>query len=311
MRKRVFDAYSSVPFRGQGKSKMKKLNIEKTQPLIQMAIKEDLGQGDMTSELFFKDGDVTKAGIISREEIVVCGMDIATEILKYYDEKLKLKVRVNDGERAHVGCKIATIEGPSCSMLSAERVMLNFLQRLSGIATTTHKYVSAIQGTKAKIYDTRKTTPGWRILEKYAVRCGGGFNHRLGLYDGILIKDNHLAQLGRNFYPKLRKIVCEARKVKGVKFIAVEVDHVDDQLNYVLRIPGIDIVLLDNMGQWQLKHAVDMRNAMCSKSKKPLLEASGNITLNTVSAIAQCGIDRIAVGAITHSAIAVDIGLDR
>ena len=290
---------------------MKKLSIAKARPLIQMAIEEDLGQGDTTSELFFKDETITRANIISREEIVVCGMDIAREILKCYDKKLKLKVRTNDSERVHVGGKIAVIEGPLCSMLSAERVMLNFLQRLSGIATTTYKYVQAIQGTKAKIYDTRKTMPGWRILEKYAVRCGGGHNHRLGLYDGILIKDNHLAQLGRNFYPKLRKIICEARKVKGAKFVAVEVDHVDDQLNHVLKIPGIDIVLLDNMGQWQLKHAVDMRNAMCGKNKKPLLEASGNITLNSVSAIAQCGIDRIAVGAITHSAAAVDIGLDR
>ena len=196
-------------------------------------------------------------------------------------------------------------------MLSAERVMLNFLQRLSGIATTTNKYVRAIQGTKAKIYDTRKTMPGWRILEKYAVRCGGGHNHRLGLYDGVLIKDNHLAQLGRNFQPKLRKIISEAKNLKGVKFVAVEVDHVDDQLNYVLDIPDIDIVLLDNMGQWQLKHAVEMRDRMCGKGKRPLLEASGNITLSNVSAIAQCGIDRIAIGAITHSARAVDLGLDR
>jgi len=290
---------------------MKKLNIAKALPLIKMAIEEDLGQGDTTSELFFKTDAIEKANVISREEIIVCGMPIVREILKRYDEKLKLKVHVNDGEPAHVGCKIAAIEGPLRSMLSAERVMLNFLQRLSGIATTTGKYVRAIQGTKAKIYDTRKTMPGWRILEKYAVRCGGGYNHRLGLYDGILIKDNHLAQLGRNFYPKLKKIIEEARKVKDTKFIAVEVDHVDDQLNYVLKIPNIDIVLLDNMGQWQLKHAVDMRNAMCGKKKKPLLEASGNITLNSVSAIAQCGIDRIAVGAITHSARAVDIGLDR
>jgi len=290
---------------------MKKLSIAKVRSLIQMAIEEDLGAGDMTSELFFEDDTITRANIISREEIVVCGMPIVKEILKFYDKRLKLKVLVNDGESAHIGRKIGVIEGPLCSMLSAERVMLNFLQRLSGTATTTRKYVRAIEGTKAKIYDTRKTTPGWRILEKYAVRCGGGFNHRLGLYDGILIKDNHLAQLGRNFYPKLRKIVEEARKVKGVKFVAVEVDHVDDQLNHVLKIPGVDIVLLDNMGQWQLKHAVDMRNEMCGKSQKPLLEASGNITLNSVSAIAQCGIDRIAVGAITHSAASVDIGLDR
>jgi nicotinate-nucleotide pyrophosphorylase (carboxylating) len=276
-----------------------------------MAIEEDLGQGDLTSALLFKDDIIDKSSIISREEIVVCGIDVVREILKHYNERLKLKVHVNDGRSAYVGCKIGTIEGPLRSMLSAERVMLNFLQRLSGIATTTRKYVRAVQGTKAKIYDTRKTMPGWRILEKYAVLCGGGHNHRIGLYDGILIKDNHLAQLGRDFQPKLKKIVCEARKVKGVKFVAVEVDHVDDQLNYVLEIPGIDIVLLDNMGQWQLKHAVEMRNEMCGKRKKPLLEASGNISLNNVSAIAQCGVDRIAVGAITHSATAVDIGLDR
>jgi nicotinate-nucleotide pyrophosphorylase (carboxylating) len=290
---------------------MKKLNMEKVRPLIQMAIEEDLGHGDITSELLFGDDTVAKATIVSREEIVVCGMGLVREILKCYDERLKLKARINDGESAHVGSKLGTIEGPLRPMLSAERVMLNFLQRLSGIATTTRKYVNAIQGTKAKIYDTRKTMPGWRTLEKYAVLCCGGYNHRIGLYDGILIKDNHLAQLGREFQPRLRKILAQAKKCKGAKFVALEVDHVDDQLNYVLEIPGIDIVLLDNMGQWQLKHAVEMRNKMCGKRKRPLLEASGNITLDNVSAIAQCGIDRIAVGAITHSAKAVDIGLDR
>ncbi len=290
---------------------MKKLNIEKVQPIIKMAIEEDLGRGDTTSQLLCEKNTTTKAFLVSREEIIVAGMDVAREILKQYNTKLKLKVHIKDGQHAHVGSKLATIEGPLCDMLSAERVMLNFLQRLCGIATTTRKYVYAIQGTKAKIYDTRKTTPGWRVLEKYAVRCGGGYNHRIGLYDGVLIKDNHLAQLGRNFYPKLKEIIVRARKVKGAKFIAVEVDHVDDQLNYVLKIPDVDIILLDNMGQWQLKHAVDMRNKMCGKNKKPLLEASGNINLNNVSAIAQCGVDRIAVGAITHSAAAVDIGLDR
>lgn len=290
---------------------MLKLNMARVRPLIRMAIEEDLGQGDLTSELLFPDDMIARADIVSREEIVVCGMDVVKEILKLYDERLKLKVYVDDGQRAHIGDRIGTLQGPLCAMLSAERVMLNFLQRLSGIATTTRKYVWAVQGTRARIYDTRKTLPGWRLLEKYAVRCGGGYNHRLGLYDGILIKDNHLAELGQNFQPKLRKIVTEARKVKGVKFVAVEVDHVDDQLNYVLEIPGIDIVLLDNMGQWQLKHAVEMRNEMCGKNKKPLLEASGNITLTNVSAIAQSGVDRIAVGAITHSAAAVDIGLDR
>jgi nicotinate-nucleotide pyrophosphorylase (carboxylating) len=290
---------------------MKELELDKVRPLIELAVEEDRGQGDMTSEILFGDDVIGKAYIVSREEIVVCGMPVIKEVLRIYDKQIKLKVFVKDGRHAYVGCRLAVIEGPLRSMLTAERVMLNFLQRLSGIATTTRKYVRAVQGTKAKIYDTRKTLPGWRLLEKYAVRCGGGNNHRLGLYDGILIKDNHLAQLGRNFQPKLRKVIEKARKIKHAKFVAVEVDHVDDQLNYVLRIPGIDIVLLDNMGQWQLKHAVDMRDKMCGKGSKPLLEASGNITLTNVSEIAECGVDRIAVGAITHSATAVDIGVDR
>ncbi len=287
-----------------------KLELEKVRPLLKLAIEEDVGQGDMTTELLFGDNIIDKADIISREEIVVCGMGVVREMLQMYDKRLKLKVFVKDGQHAYVGCRLATIKGPLCSILTAERVVLNFLQRLCGIATTTRKYVRAVQGTNSKIYDTRKTLPGWRILEKYAVRCGGGYNHRLGLYDGILIKDNHLAQLGRNFQPKLKKIIEKARKIRHAKFVAVEVDHVDDQLNYVLEIPGIDIVLLDNMGQWQLKHAVEMKNRMCGKGK-PLLEASGNITLANVSGIAQCGVDRIAVGAITHSATAVDIGVDR
>ncbi len=289
---------------------MKKLNLRQVRPLIRMAMEEDLGHGDVTTDLLFQGGAQAKATIVSREEIVVAGLPVVEEILRQYDERLKMTAHFHDGQSAHVGSRLATIEGPLQSMLSVERVMLNFLQRLSGIATTTSRYVRAIKGTKARIYDTRKTLPGWRLLEKYAVRCGGGYNHRLGLYDGILIKDNHLAELGKNFPAKLRRIVNEARRVRGLKFIAVEVDHVDNQLNRVLKIPGIDIVLLDNMGQWQLKHAVEMRNAMC-KNGKPLLEASGNITLNNVAEIAQCGVDRIAVGAITHSAAAVDIGLDR
>ena len=290
---------------------MKKLDIATVRSLIQMAIDEDLGRGDVTTELLFQDNTAARSTIVSREEIVVCGIPIIEEILRLYDERLQLTAHVKDGQSAHVGNKLATIEGPLRAMLSAERVVLNFLQRLSGIATTTSKYVRAVRGTKAKIYDTRKTLPGWRLLEKYAVRCGGGYNHRLGLYDGVLIKDNHLVELGKNFPTKLRRIVADAHKLKGIKFVAVEVDHVDHQLNHVLKIPGIDIVLLDNMGQWQLKHAVEMRDEMCGKNAPPLLEASGNITLDNVSATAQCGVDRIAIGAITHSATAVDIGLDR
>jgi len=150
---------------------MRKLSVAKVRPLIRMAIEEDLGRGDMTSELFFQNDEATKANIVSREEIVVCGMDVTREILRQFDKRLKLKTLIDDGQPAHVGSKLATIEGPLCSMLSAERIMLNFLQRLSGIATTTRKFVWAVHGTKARIYDTRKTLPGWRILEKYAVRC--------------------------------------------------------------------------------------------------------------------------------------------
>jgi len=290
---------------------MKKLDIKQVRPLIRMAMEEDLGSGDVTTNLLFQDGATAEARIVSREEIVVAGLPVLEEILRQYDERLTMTPHFRDGQSAHVGNKLATIRGPLRSMLSVERVMLNFLQRLSGIATTTSRYVRAIKGTRAKIYDTRKTLPGWRLLEKYAVRCGGGYNHRIGLYDGVLIKDNHLAELGKDFSTRIKRLVAEAQKLKGLKFIAVEVDHVDDQLNHVLKIPGIDIVLLDNMGQWQLKHAVEMRDAMCGRNGKPLLEASGNINLNNVSEIAQCGVDRIAVGAITHSAAAVDIGLDR
>ena len=286
------------------------MKIAGIEPIIQLAIEEDLGKADITSELLFREDAVSKLNIVSRQEIVVCGMVVAKEILKHYDPRIRLKVYVRDGEIARLGCKIGVIEGPLRSMLSAERVMLNFLQRLSGIATNTSKYVRAIQGTGAKIYDTRKTTPGLRILERYAVRCGGGHNHRMGLYDAVLIKDNHLARLGTDFYPQLKKIVERARKVKGAKFIAVEVDRVGDQLNQVLKISGIDIVLLDNMEKRQLKRAVQMRNEMCGRNKKPLLEATGNVTLRNVSQIANCGVDRISIGAITHSATAADIGLD-
>lgn len=288
---------------------MKKIDISKVQTLIELAVEEDFGAGDPTSEITVADDVMAKANIVTREEIVVCGMDVVREVLKRYDARLKLRVLKKDGERANVANRLGVIEGPLRSMLSAERVVLNFLQRLCGISTMTWKYVSAVRGTKAKIYDTRKTIPGWRYLEKYAVRCGGGYNHRMSLGDAVMFKDNHIAQLGKYLKPKLKKMVAEAHKRKGVKFVVVEVDHVDNQLDRILTIPGIDVILLDNMGQWQLKHAVEMRNEICGK--KPLLEASGGVNLNTVMTIAKCGVDRIAIGAITHSAVAVDIGLDR
>ena len=288
---------------------MKKINTAKIQTLIDLAVEEDFAKGDPTSVLTIPEDATAKTKIITREEIVVCGMDVVREILKRYDKRLKLKVFIPDGQRANVANKLAVIEGPLRPMLSAERVVLNFLQRLCGISTMTWKFVSAVRGTRSKIYDTRKTTPAWRMLEKYAVKCGGGYNHRMHLGDGVMIKDNHIAEMGKNLTPKLRKLVEKAKQFKGVQFVSVEVDHVDQQLDRVLKVDGIDVILLDNMGQWQLKHAVEMRNEMCGK--KPLLEATGNMSLNTVLQVAQCGVDRISVGAITHSAISVDIGLDR
>jgi len=290
---------------------MKKLDLAKVRPLIEMAVEEDYGHGDPTSEITIPASAKTSTNIVSREEIVVCGMPIVREVLKHYDKRLKLKVLKGDGKRAGVGEILAVISGPARPMFSAERVILNFLQRLSGIATMTYKYVNSVRGTRAKIYDTRKTAPGWRELEKYAVRCGGGFNHRYGLGDAVMIKDNHFAQLGTRFQKKLKAMVEKARKTPGVKFVCVEVDHVDDQLDRVLKVPGVDVILLDNMGQWQLRHAVEMRDRMCGKNKGPRLEASGNVNLNNVRAIAISGVDRISIGAITHSAGCVDIGLDR
>lgn len=288
---------------------IRKLNLKKIQTLIDLAVEEDFGNGDPTSEITISADAMDKCYIVSREEIVVSGMEIVGEVLWRYDRRLKVKVLKKDGDRANVADKLGVIIGPLRSMFSAERVMLNFLQRMCGIATMTHKYVIATRGTCANIYDTRKTIPGWRELEKYAVRCGGGHNHRYNLGQAVMIKDNHLAQLGPNMMAKLRKQIETAGKTEGVKFVCVEVDHVDHQLNKVLKISGIDVILLDNMGQWQLKHAVEMRNAMCGKN--PLLEASGGITLHNVRQVAQCGVDRISVGAITHGAISVDIGLDR
>ncbi len=270
---------------------MKKLDITKVQTLIDLAVEEDFGRGDPTSEISIADNVRARADIITREEIVVCGMDVVREVLKRYDKRLKLRVLIKDGQRASVANRLGVIDGPLRSMLSSERVVLNFLQRLCGISTMTWKFVSAVRGTKAKIYDTRKTVPGWRMLEKYAVRCGGGYNHRFGLGDAVMFKDNHLAGLGRNFKPKLQKMVAEARKIKGVKFVVVEVDHVDNQLDKVLKIPGIDVVLLDNMGQWQFKHAVEMRNQMCGA--RPLLEASGGTVVPCVRELVVCANSRV------------------
>jgi nicotinate-nucleotide pyrophosphorylase (carboxylating) len=287
---------------------MRKLDVSKIQTLIDLAVEEDFGKGDPTSQITIDADAFAKTYVVTRQEIVVCGMEVVCEVLKRYDERLKLEVLIGDGEHATAGERLAVIAGPLRSMLSGERVVLNFLQRLCGISTMTGKFVSAVEGTKAKVYDTRKTTPGWRELEKYAVRCGGGNNHRMHLGDGVMIKDNHVAEMGTELESKLAKMVEEAAAYKDVEFISVEVDHVDGQLDRVLTVGGIDVVLLDNMTLDQMKDAVKMRDEMCGEL--PLLEATGNVNLTTIKEIAQTGVDRISIGAITHSATAVDIGLD-
>jgi nicotinate-nucleotide pyrophosphorylase (carboxylating) len=199
------------------------------------------------------------------------------------------------------------IRGPLRALLSAERVILNFLQRMSGVATLTNRFVRRTEGTRAKIYDTRKTIPGWRALDKYAVRAGGGFNHRVGLYDGLLVKDNHLHAVPvKDLVSFLAPIVARSRSEDAKRLIEVEVDTLE-QLREVLKVDGVDVILLDNMDCPKMQQAVELRD---KSARKVEVEASGGVTLEMVRPIALTGVDRIAVGAITHSAPAMDIGLD-
>ena len=278
--------------------------------LIKLAKAEDLGAGDVTCAVTIPAEQRGKAALVFREAGVLCGMYVAAEVLAAYDRKLRLHADAADGAKVAAGERVGVIEGPLRSLLAAERVVLNFLQRLSGIATVTAEYVGAVAEMKAKICDTRKTTPGWRALEKYAVRCGGGSNHRQGLFDAVLIKDNHLAALGAD---DLRDGLVEAvRRVKQyqrpVEFIEVEVDDLG-QLAVVLEVEGVDMVLLDNMTVEQMREAAALRDAS-RVGKGMLLEASGGVGLDTVAAIAGSGVDRISVGALTHSVRNLDIGLD-
>lgn len=273
--------------------------------LLALARREDLGpKGDLTSRLLPENMTAT-AEFRARNAMTLAGACFLAEIAEAYDPAIRTDLLAGDGHAVRPGQAVARWTGPARAVLSAERVALNFLQRLSGVATATRRYVDAVRGTSASIFDTRKTTPGWRELEKYAVRAGGGQNHRRGLYDAVLVKDNHLA--ARN--SKLAEIGPELdalRKELGPRgFIQVEVDTLE-QLADALTLP-IDIVLLDNMPPETLRRAVAMRDQAAPSIE---LEASGGITLQTVRAAAETGVDRISVGALTHSAPAVDLGLD-
>jgi nicotinate-nucleotide pyrophosphorylase (carboxylating) len=278
------------------------LSAKEIRQAVRAALAEDIGGGDATTLATVPETASAKAVMRAREPLVVAGLAFAETAFKQLSPEIKIERLSRDGRKIAAGKKLLNISGPARAILSAERGALNFVQRLSGVATLTARFVGAIKGTRAQILDTRKTTPGWRRFEKYAVACGGGKNHRVGLFDMILIKDNHLVAL-RNEKPNaIAAAVARARK----KFPKLKIEVETDTLEQVKQAAdaGADIILLDNMTTAQLRQAVKLMNGRAKT------EASGGVSLKTVRAIAATGVDFISVGALTHSARAVDIGLD-
>jgi nicotinate-nucleotide pyrophosphorylase (carboxylating) len=276
------------------------------QRLATLALEEDLGEeGDLTSKALIPAGLQGQAIFIARAAGTVSGLPAANVTYQLIDTQLAFINVVEDGAVVEAGARLAIVSGRMRSILSGERTALNFLQRLSGIATLTRRFVAMVADLPSKILDTRKTTPGWRLLEKYAVRCGGGNNHRMGLSDAILIKDNHLAAIGPQ--PEAVAQAVKRARAKYANGFPVEVE-VDDLKQFDVAIEsGPDIILLDNMPLDQMRVAVRRRNELAPGI---VLEASGGVNLSTVRAIAETGVDRISVGALTHSAVALDIALD-
>jgi nicotinate-nucleotide pyrophosphorylase (carboxylating) len=278
-----------------------------TRTLIELALEEDLRGGcDLTSIALVPAEQHGAVQIVARQAGVVAGLPIIEQVFWEIDAEVQVDLLLRDGESVSPGRVLASLEGPVRSLLTGERTVLNFLTALGGVATLTRRFVDAIEGTRARILDTRKTWPGWRTLQKYAVRCGGGTNHRIGLYDGVLIKDNHLAAW-RTQSPdgSVAAAIREARRRWPGKPIEVEVDTLV-QLNDALHEKP-EIVLLDNMPPDLLREAVDIRDRFAASV---LLEASGGVNLTTIRAIAETGVDRISIGALTHSAPALDIAFD-
>lgn len=280
--------------------------------LIRLAVAEDLGgQGDLTTNALAPRPAVGGALVVARSSGVIAGLRAAHMVAEAIDPRLAWEAHAEDGRAVLPGDQLGQFKGPVQAILAAERITLNLLGRLSGVATLTRQYADAVRHTKARVYDTRKTTPGWRRIEKYAVRCGGGYNHRTGLYDAILIKDNHLAWGARTtadgYTPA--EAVARARsfaaELPRAAIVEIEVDTLA-QLDQVLPA-GPDVVLLDNMSPDQLREAVARRDARALDVE---LEASGGVTLQTIGGIAESGVDRISVGALTHSAVCLDVGLD-
>ncbi|HEX8199535.1 MAG TPA: carboxylating nicotinate-nucleotide diphosphorylase [Isosphaeraceae bacterium] len=274
--------------------------------LIALALAEDLGTvGDLTAQATIPPDARGAARFVARAPGVIAGLPVVALLAARFELAEGWREAVRDGDRVERGTELARISGSMRALLGLERTALNFLQRLSGVATLTARFVAEVAETPAVILDTRKTTPGWRILEKYAVRCGGGRNHRIGLFDAVLIKDNHLAWLAAAADPIGRALAAARAQSPPGTIVEVEVDTLD-QLDRALECAP-DIILVDNLGPEALAEAVRRRD---DRAPGVLLEASGGVTLATVGALARAGVDRISVGALTHSAPALDIGLD-
>lgn len=269
---------------------------------VRAALTEDIGSGDVTTLATVPEAARARAAMVAREELVVCGNQLAAEAFRQVSPNVTISSARLDGERLVAGAPLFELAGPARALLTAERVALNFVQRLSGVATLAARFVAAVAGTESVILDTRKTTPGWRELEKYAVRCGGAQNHRFGLWDMVLIKDNHLAALRGASSNAIADAVQRARQTCPNLKVEVEADTLL-QVEQAMAAHA-DIVLLDNMNLSQLREAVQLVGGRAKT------EASGGVNLDTVRAIAETGVDYISVGAMTHSARAVDIGLD-
>jgi nicotinate-nucleotide pyrophosphorylase (carboxylating) len=283
-------------------SRVESLSTDEVYRAVQLALAEDIGPGDATTSATVPEQATITALMRAREPLVAAGLVLAEAAFHQLSSNVQITRAIQDGEKAASGQEMLRISGYARAILSAERVALNFVQRLSGIATLTARFVEAVNGTPARILDTRKTTPGWRRLEKYAVTCGGGQNHRMGLYDLILIKDNHLAALKNEQPNAIAAAVTRARAQFPQLKVEVEADTLE-QVDQAVAA-GADFILLDNMSPVQLRLAVEKVKGRAQT------EASGGVTLTSVRGIAETGVDAISVGALTHSAKAVDIGLD-
>ncbi|WP_395742226.1 carboxylating nicotinate-nucleotide diphosphorylase [Prosthecobacter sp.] len=269
--------------------------------LIRAAIAEDVGSGDVTSTYFIPADSRSRAEVVAREPGVVSGAEVAVAVFKEIDPSLEVEVCLPDGSPFERGSVLMKISGSTRSLLTAERIALNFLQRLCGVATQTRRYVEAVKPHPVQIWDTRKTTPGWRLLEKTAVKDGGGTNHRMGLYDHAMVKDNHLA--ASSDHAALQAAIHKLRAERPGVRVQLEADTLTQVADF-LTLEGVDMLLLDNMSPDQLREAVKLAGG------KLWLEASGGITLETIKDVAATGVNAISVGALTHSARALDLGLD-